>query len=111
MIRGFVCIREFVLSRERKTQCGANDRSTCMPYPRRQRSSWTRIKSSILVSQIILELPRMLLEYDLRIRDTFAFIRERFEKHFGIGTTIKFLFYVLMKLSMSSHGGDYLHCK
>jgi len=27
----------------------ANDRSTCMPYPRRQRSSWTRIKSSIKV--------------------------------------------------------------
>ncbi len=23
------------------------DRSTCMPYPRRQRSSWTRIKSSV----------------------------------------------------------------
>jgi hypothetical protein len=33
------------------TEVGILVRSTCMPYPHRQRSSWTRIKSSVKIAQ------------------------------------------------------------
>ena len=44
--------------RDFRGQCPALTRSTCMPYPRRQRSSWTRIKSSFVVQNFEQEVRR-----------------------------------------------------
>ena len=46
-----------------KLEVGNCVRTTCMPYPRRQRSSWTRIKSSIIVQIFTHEVSKILDEF------------------------------------------------
>ena len=76
----------------RRAPCGIRrDRSTCMPYPRRQRSSWARIKLSKLEYSLIY---KFILIYEFVYYLLFVYSRLLLK----IGTTKKILIILLIYL-------------